>query len=114
MSFSGDIPDPGIEPGSPALQEDVLPSELPGKPYVMLLHTIMLKGLPGGSDHKECACNAGDPGSIPGLGSWRREWEPTPVSLPGEFQGQRSLAGYSPWGHKELDTTDQLTHRHTL
>ena len=60
-----DLPDPGIEPGSPALQEDVLPSELPGKPYVMLLHTIMLKGLPGGSDHKECACNAGDPGSIP-------------------------------------------------
>jgi len=31
---------------------------------------------------------------------WRREWLPTPVFLPGEFHGQRSLVGYSPWGHK--------------
>ena len=37
---------------------------------------------------------------------WRREWEPTPVFLPGESHGQRSLAGYSPWGFKELDTTE--------
>ena len=37
---------------------------------------------------------------------WRREWLPTPVFLPGEFIGQRSLAGYSPWGCKELDTTE--------
>ena len=41
---------------------------------------------------------------------WRREWQPTPVFLPEEFHGQRSLAGYSPWGHKELDMTAQLTH----
>ena len=40
---------------------------------------------------------------------WRREWQPTPVSLPGESHGQRSLVGYSPWGHKELDTTERLT-----
>ena len=40
---------------------------------------------------------------------WRRERLPTLVFLPGEFHGQRSLAGYSPWGHKELDTTEQLT-----
>ena len=33
----------------------------------------------------------------------RREWLPAPVFLPGEFQGQRSLAGYSPWGRKESD-----------
>ena len=52
-------------------------------------------GFPGDSDGKESACNAGDPGS-PG-----REWQPTPGFLPGEFHGQRSLAGYSPWGHKE-------------
>ena len=39
---------------------------------------------------------------------WRREWLPTPVFLPVEFDGQRSLAGYSPWGHKESDTTKQL------
>ena len=37
-----------------------------------------------------------------------KEWQPTPVFLPGEFHGQRSLVGYSPWGHKELDTTEWL------
>ena len=36
---------------------------------------------------------------------WRREWLPTPVFLPGESHGQRSLVGYSPWGHKESDMT---------
>ena len=41
---------------------------------------------------------------------WRRQWQPTPVFLPGEICGQRSLAGYSPWGCKESDTTKQLTH----
>ena len=40
---------------------------------------------------------------------WRREWQPTPIFLPGESHGQRSLAGYSPWGHRELDTTERLT-----
>ena len=37
---------------------------------------------------------------------WRRAWTPTPVFLPGESHGQRRLVGYSPWGHKELDTTE--------
>ena len=40
---------------------------------------------------------------------WRKEWQPTPVFLPGEFQGQRSLADYNTWGCKESDTTEQLT-----
>ena len=40
---------------------------------------------------------------------WRRKWQPTPVLLPGESHGQRSLVGYSPGSHKELDTTRQLT-----
>ena len=40
---------------------------------------------------------------------WRRKWQPIPVFLPGESHGQRSLVGYSPWGHKELDTTEWLT-----
>ena len=39
---------------------------------------------------------------------WRREWLPTPVILPGEFHGQRSLVGYSPQGHKKLDMIEQL------
>ena len=38
----------------------------------------------------------------------RRAWQPTPVFLPGGFHGQRSLVGYSPWSHKESDTTEQL------
>ena len=37
---------------------------------------------------------------------WRRAQQPTPVFLPGEFHEQKSLAGYSPWGHKESDTTE--------
>ena len=39
-------------------------------------------------------------------GNGRREWLLTPVFLPEEFYGQRSLAGYSPWGHKESDVTE--------
>ena len=46
--------------------------------------------------------------------SRRRKWQPTPVFLPGESHRQRCLVGYSPWGHKESDTTEQLTHPHTL
>ena len=38
----------------------------------------------------------------------RRKWQPTPVFLPRESHGQRSLAGYSPWGHKESDTAEKL------
>ena len=41
-----------------------------------------------------------------GKSRWRRKWQPTPVFLPGEPHGQRSLAGYSPWGHKESDRTE--------
>ena len=64
-------------------------------------------GFPGGSDGKESACNAGDPGSIYwGKIPWRREWQPTLVFLPGEFRGQRSLVSFSPWGGKESDTTE--------
>ena len=46
---------------------------------------------------------------------WRREWQPTPVFLPGESHGQRSLVGYSPWGWKESDSTERLrTGQHSL
>ena len=41
-------------------------------------------------------------------GTWRREWQPTPVFLPRESHGWRSLVGYSPWGCKESDTTERL------
>ena len=51
--------------------------------------------------------------SLGGKIRWRREWLPTPVFLPRELHGQRSLVGYSPWSCKETDTTEQLTYTHT-
>ena len=48
-------------------------------------------------------------GSQVGKIPWRTVWLPIPVFMPGEFHGQRSLVGYIPWGHKELDMTDRLT-----
>ena len=69
-------------------------------------------GFPNGLAGKESTCNARDTGkvsSIPGLGRfpWKRKWQPILVFLPGESKshGQSTLAGYSPWGHKESDTT---------
>ena len=47
--------------------------------------------------------------TLDGKISWRREWLPTPVFLPEESHGQRSLEGYSPWGHKE---SDMIEHTH--
>ena len=65
-------------------------------------------GFYGGSDDNEHAFR--DLSLIPGLGisHGEREWQPTLVFLPREFHGQRSLAGYSPQGHRESDTTEQL------
>ena len=40
---------------------------------------------------------------------WRRTWQPTPIFLPRKSHGQRSLMGYSPWNHKQVNTTEQLT-----
>ena len=56
--------------------------------------------------HRKCGRLRLSPsaGKIP----WRREWPSIPVFWPGESHGQRSLAGYSPWGHKESDTTERL------
>ena len=78
---------------------------------------INISGFPGGSGVKNPPANTGDPrdaGSVPGLGRspWRRKWQPTPIFLPGKSQGQRSLAGYSPRGRKQLDTSE-CTHTHT-
>ena len=63
---------------------------------------------PGGSDGKGSACNAGDPSLIPGLGRSPGEEKgyPHPEFLTGEFHGQRTLAGYSPWCCKESDKTE--------
>ena len=68
-----DLPDPGFEPGSPALAVDSL--------------------LPGGSDGKSVCLQCGRPGFDPWMGRilWRRKWQPTPVLLPGQYHGLRSL-----------------------
>ena len=65
-------------------------------------------GFPRGSYSKESACNAGDPGLIPGSGKIprRREWQPTPVFLPGKSHGRRSLVGYRPWSFTASDPTE--------
>ena len=49
----------------------------------------------------------------PSVSHGRKQWHPTPVLKPGKPHGQRSLVGYSPWGHEESDTTDRL-HFHAL
>ena len=63
-----------------------------------------------GSDSRSVCLQYGRPRFDPWVRKipWRRKWQPTPVLLPGKFHGQRSLVGYSPWGHKESDTTEKL------
>ena len=65
----------------------------------------------GGSDSKASVYNAVDLGLIPGLGRflWRRGWQHTPVFLPGDSHGHRSLGAYTPWVITQLDTTERLT-----
>ena len=60
---------------------------------------------------QETTCNAGDLGSIPGSESstWRRKWQPTPVFLPGEFHGQKGLAGSSPFGQRSQTRLSDYT-----
>ena len=74
-------------------------------------------GFLGGTMVKNLPANAGD--SISGVGKIPRKskWQPTPVFLPAKFHRQRSLAGFSPWGCKESDMTEQLstnTHTYTI
>ena len=77
--------------------------------YLHVFNTT--EGFPGGACGKEPTCQCKrckrcrfDPWvwKIP----WRRAQQPTPIFFPGKFHGRRSLVGYSPWGHKESDTTD--------
>ena len=69
------------------------------------------KGFPGGTSGKELTCQYRRHKTF-GFDHWvrkilqRRKWQPTPVFLPGKSHGQRSLAGYTPWGFKESDMTE--------
>ena len=81
------------------------------------VHTHIYMGFPDGASGKESAFQCGRHkrhGFDPWVGkiSWRRAWKSTPVFVPGEFYGERSLVGYSPWGHKELDMTETTEHAH--
>ena len=73
------------------------------------IHRLGDYGFSGGSDSQESACNTGharDPGSrSPGGGNDN----PTPVLLPGESHGQRSMVGCSPWGREQSDASEQLS-----
>ena len=72
-----------------------------------MAHTVLTSG----SDTKNTACDVGDPDLIPGSGGipWRRKWQPAAVFLLGQSHGQRSrVCFYTPWGHKESDTTECL------
>ena len=75
------------------------------KQSLLYITVILLLGFPGGSDSKESTCNAGNLGSIPGLGRFPGGGHGyTLVLWPGEFHGL-----YSPRDHKESDTTEQLS-----
>ena len=101
-------------PGGPAGKESTCnaggPGSIPGSgrfPWRRdRLPTPVFLGFPCGSAGKASTCNSGDLGSIPGLGRSPGEGKglPTPIFWPGEFHGL-----YSPWGHKESDTTEQLS-----
>ena len=72
--------------------------------YELFRYHTYKKGFPHSSVSKESACNAGYLGLIPALEIspevWRRKWQSTPIFLRGESHGQKSLAGYSLWGHR--------------
>ena len=81
FSSTGDLPNPGSKPRSPTLQVDSLPAE-PQEPPANKYFSRLSKR--------------------------RRQWQPTPVLLPGKSHGRRSLVGYSSWGCNESDTTERL------
>ena len=76
----------------------------------------IVPGFPGSSSGKESAFNAGDPSSIPEFGRSPGEGIAYPLqySCLENPHGQRSLAGYSPWGCKESDMTEWLTTAHGI
>ena len=85
------------------------------KPQKVIPHLLNPVGFPDGTSGKESACQCRRHkrcGFNPWVRKipWRKKWQPTPVFLPGESYGQRSLAGYSPWGRKQSEMTEMTTH----
>ena len=86
------------------------------------MHVLFILGFPGGTSSKEPACQFRRPKRLK-FNLWvrripsRRTWQSTPVFLPRESHGQRSLTGCGPWGREEQDTTQwltQLTHKYSV
>ena len=95
-----DLPDPGIE--TIFQVQNRVPMHFPGS-------TSGKEPTCQCRRHKRCSFS-----SRVGENPWRRAWQPTPVFLPGESHGQRSLADCSPWGHSEPDTTEVAKHTYSL
>ena len=132
----GDLPNPGIEPGSPTGRHcrqtishlshhgrsiPLKTRNFPLKSFQVTMSVCFLtlstleimcskKASPGGSGGKESTCQCRKCGFDPWVGKmpWRRKWQPTPVFLARKSHGPRSLVGYHPWGCKELDMTERL------
>ena len=106
----GDLPHPGIEPESPALQMVSFPTESLGKPiftytYMHVCRSIVIYGFPGGLVGKESACNAGGSGSIPGWGRpLEKEMATHSSILVWEIPRTEKPRGLQSMGSQESDT----------
>ena len=97
-------------------QAGALPLAPPGKPVSVCMLVYIACGLSRWLSGKEYTCQCRRHRFDPWVGKiqWRRKWQPIPVFLPEELHGQRSLAGYSPWGCKVLDTIERLTQHNEM
>ena len=102
--LQGIVPTQGLNPGLPHCRQ-IFNSESPGKPLI----PARCPKIQFNSDTVQGVSFRYYKPSWVGKISWRREWLPTPIFLPGDFCGQKSLAGYSPWDRKEQDMAEQLT-----
>ena len=103
------LPRPWPGPGTPQSPGHRPPQSLSSRCRTGRLRNFRLRLSSCGSDSKESTCSVGDLGLILGLGRSLGKVNsglPIPVFWPGEFHGQRSRVGNSPWGHKELDPTE--------
>ena len=98
------IPTTQVSARPPGLSYSSTWARVTGMEFNIFSKVLKPLGFPGSSDVKDSRCNPWVL-KIP----WKREWLPTPIFLPGESYGERSLVGYSPWGHKESETAKQLT-----
>ena len=89
-----------------------MPFEKRNKPCCLLKIVSAIYGLPWWLSGKEPTCQCRRRRFHPWVRKipWKSDWLPTPGFLPGESHGQRSLTVYGPWGHKESDRTERLTH----